>query len=202
MAVHSLIYTSIASVPVTGDLLVDILGAAARRNLAAAVTGHLVYSVGAFVQELEGPERAVETIFRSISRDPRHREVRVLGRQVIAERDFPGWTMSVIRAGADNLVDLGLRGAADVHGSGPQPALPVATGGLDAGERSAVAGSLADHLTSLALAKALLREGPQALTQSSLSVGIDGPGWVFLRTNPLVPSTEQTTRRPGMAVRD
>ena len=96
-----------------------IIGAAEERNRRLGVTGLLLNghmetipgAPGEFVQWLEGPEKAVETLFGLIQDDPRHRDVEVLARGPIAEierasyarvpardgRLFPAWSMGLVR---------------------------------------------------------------------------------------------------------
>ena len=53
----------------------------------------LVYDEGNFFQWLEGPVLSVDKLWRSIQNDPRHRDVRVLGKHSIPVRLFGDWEM-------------------------------------------------------------------------------------------------------------
>lgn len=97
---HTLAYFSRCPVPLRGPawevLLDDILAAADRNNPYFQVTGVLMASEGRFAQVLEGPGWAVESVFRSIERDPRHTDVEVLYCRPLTQRSFMGWSMGLI----------------------------------------------------------------------------------------------------------
>lgn len=76
--------------------LADILSAAISRNLASGITGALVSTGRDFAQVLEGDESAVASIMGSIMLDPRHDDVRIIARDVVAARSFPNWGMALI----------------------------------------------------------------------------------------------------------
>lgn len=86
-------YISRATREMARGELEDLLLGARTRNAARNITGMLLYDSGHFAQVVEGPREAVEALFGSISRDPRHAEVLVVSRAAAAERDFLGWTM-------------------------------------------------------------------------------------------------------------
>lgn len=88
-----LVYASAAAPRPSRDVLVDLLRISRKNNSAVGVTGLLLYSGGTYFQALEGPEHAVESTFRRISRDPRHRGIEVLLREEKEQRDFPDWAM-------------------------------------------------------------------------------------------------------------
>jgi hypothetical protein len=64
----------------------------------------LLYKDGNFMQAVEGPDDALETIYAKIRRDPRHRGILELTRQQIEQREFPCWSM-----GFRNLLDADLQ---------------------------------------------------------------------------------------------
>jgi hypothetical protein len=69
----------------------------ARTNAELGITGILVSSGGIFFQVLEGPEEAVDDLYRKIHDDPRHTDVLLLGvAENVAERIFPEWSMGHI----------------------------------------------------------------------------------------------------------
>ena len=88
-----LIYASAATQPFPPEALRQLLTRARARNATYGVTGLLLYHSGSFLQVLEGPLPAVDTILASINRDPRHRDSRTLSRSLIAQREFPAWSM-------------------------------------------------------------------------------------------------------------
>lgn len=102
----SLVYFSRAAVPMDGAGLQQLLETSRRNNLRLNITGLLIYSADTFAQYLEGPREAVESLFATIRRDPRHRDVRLLTQGPIEERAFPDWSMTFREIGADVLARL------------------------------------------------------------------------------------------------
>lgn len=94
MALIHLIYTS-TLVQGGPEVLGDILHTAQHINQLRGITGMLLHANGSVLQVLEGEEAEVSTTFQSIERDTRHRDVFVLSRQSIAERQFGAWTMGL-----------------------------------------------------------------------------------------------------------
>jgi hypothetical protein len=99
MSLIQLIYVSTASEELGAADLDRILDVSARNNSEKGITGLLLYAGGSFMQVLEGDETAVDTIFRQILQDPRHRDITVLDRAPIAERSFARWSMGFRRLG-------------------------------------------------------------------------------------------------------
>ena len=60
-----------------------------------------MYSSGYFAQVLEGPKSAIEQVFETIQRDPRHGDVTVLECANIEGRDFPQWSMARVQPVSD-----------------------------------------------------------------------------------------------------
>lgn len=69
---HSLIYASTALFP-PRDVLLDIVRTAERENARHGLSGMLCYSAARYVQLLEGPEAALDALWRNLARDLRHR---------------------------------------------------------------------------------------------------------------------------------
>jgi hypothetical protein len=92
MAVTQLIY---CSQPFGFDdaMLNGILLQARRNNPRNDLTGALIVRGDLYLQLLEGPQAAVDATFARIARDDRHLGVRLLVREIVAERLFPAWTM-------------------------------------------------------------------------------------------------------------
>ena len=88
-----LLYISTARVPVTPELLADILQASRRNNRRVEVSGLLIVGGRRFLQALEGPAEAVLATYARIHRDPRHFAVVELAREAIDRRQFPAWAM-------------------------------------------------------------------------------------------------------------
>jgi hypothetical protein len=71
-----------------------ILASARQNNRAAGVTGAMAFNDDWFAQVLEGGKSEVLQIFGKISRDPRHRALRILQQTTPATRLFPTWSMA------------------------------------------------------------------------------------------------------------
>lgn len=104
MALHHLIYLSTATREPSEAELDAILGACARHNPQAGVTGMLLYAGGTYIQVLEGEHEAVRETFMRIARDPRHCDATVLEDEAIAERSFPAFHMGFRRLEASDAV--------------------------------------------------------------------------------------------------
>ena len=71
-----------------------LVDAARTRNAALGVTGALIATQHGFSQILEGPAEAVESLMASITRDQRHKNIRVLMNSNGSKRRFPDWTIA------------------------------------------------------------------------------------------------------------
>lgn len=89
----SLVYSSTATAPLTGDDLTAIVARSRENNGALQLTGFLLHRRGRFLQVLEGPERSLRERMAIIEADPRHAEVRTLVEESVPSRQFPDWTM-------------------------------------------------------------------------------------------------------------
>ncbi len=76
------------------EVLSAILQKARRRNAEQEVTGALLYNSGYFAQVLEGPKKAVESVFERIQQDERHGDITVLEFSESETRDFGQWSMA------------------------------------------------------------------------------------------------------------
>lgn len=68
---------------------------AEHNNHKRDITGALLFTERYFLQYLEGEAAVVDALYASICRDPRHRQVRLLQRKPIAQRDFSRWSLGV-----------------------------------------------------------------------------------------------------------
>jgi hypothetical protein len=112
MGTIRLVYVSDHTSPVEYANLTSILEKAAEHNPQNDITGVLVCTSKAFLQELEGEGLAVSHLYEKILRDPRHTNVELLLVQAIERRSFPDWSMKVIGTSArrqELLADLGLK---------------------------------------------------------------------------------------------
>ncbi len=87
------VYRSRATHAMDHAELRHLLEQARARNAHEGLTGLLVYHDGCFVQWLEGPAKAVERVWQSILRDPRHTEIEALPTPWSPVRLFPDWHM-------------------------------------------------------------------------------------------------------------
>lgn len=71
-----------------------ILAVSRRRNAEAGVTGALMFTRLYFVQALEGPAAAVESVFDRVCSDLRHTGIEVIECGPVLEATFGGWSMS------------------------------------------------------------------------------------------------------------
>lgn len=84
-----------------------ILLVSRRNNARVSLVGGLYYGDNRFFQYLEGEEDAVRDTYQRIQQDPRHRNVRTLIEEPIAERTFTNWSMKYVPASADVQTFLG-----------------------------------------------------------------------------------------------
>lgn len=94
MTLQELIYTSL-SYPATeqGDVK-RILASSEKNNVAANITGLLLYDGERYIQILEGDPASVDTLFETISEDPRHHHLELLHKGPIEARAFQEWRMA------------------------------------------------------------------------------------------------------------
>ncbi|MBV9487434.1 MAG: BLUF domain-containing protein [Frankiaceae bacterium] len=88
-----LIYASRAVTPMSDGALADLLRQSRELNQRAQITGLLLSVADSFMQVLEGSDAAVQETYARIERDPRHRDLRLLVVEPIADRQFPDWSM-------------------------------------------------------------------------------------------------------------
>jgi Sensors of blue-light using FAD len=92
--VFFLVYVSAAHTWFSPSELQALLSASRQRNLAAAITGLLLYKDGNFMQALEGDESAVRALHAKIVADHRHHGVVTLDSGHCDERQFAQWSMA------------------------------------------------------------------------------------------------------------
>ena len=87
-----------------------ILAQSRKNNAERQIVGGLLFGDGCFLQCLEGEAAAIDALYAKIEADPRHRDLRVLSRQDIAQRSFDAWAMKFVpgeRALASLLAESG-----------------------------------------------------------------------------------------------
>ena len=75
--------------------LTRILDTAIPANSRLGITGVLFFDRGYFGQILEGKRADVEELWGRIQKDPRHRNIQLLGISEITKRRFPKWAMKL-----------------------------------------------------------------------------------------------------------
>lgn len=96
------LYASRSATPQAGGLLDQILDQSRRNNPRNGITGLLCFTNDIFLQVLEGGRDEVSSLFTTIARDERHRDLRLLSFEEIAERRFANWTMGQVNIEAIN----------------------------------------------------------------------------------------------------
>lgn len=113
--IHQLLYRSRANIEVSPLILACIGHVADERNARLGITGLLCHRDGMFVQALEGPRAAIDSLMAWIAADLRHGDVEILGRRELAEREFGTWSMAIVCADDDLAVDLTKRCFEKLH---------------------------------------------------------------------------------------
>ena len=80
---------------VSDTTLRDIIASSKKNNPKEDVTGCLLSGSNSFLQLLEGPAEATNTLYSKISRDNRHKNVITLCDEKIDERLFLSWSMKL-----------------------------------------------------------------------------------------------------------
>ena len=95
MSLHQLVYLSESTSKMSSDDLLPILNQAKPNNAAIDVTGSLFYNGGWFLQVLEGPAATLTALYEKISKDPRHKNLRLLYNEPAEFRTFTRWSMNM-----------------------------------------------------------------------------------------------------------
>jgi len=96
---YSLLYISRTTCTTSEDVLDSIREQSSALNLAAGITGLLLWSDTHFCQILQGPKDAVLQTMDRINKDQRHHEPLVILRTELAEALFPDWSMASSKVG-------------------------------------------------------------------------------------------------------
>ena len=75
------------------SLLAGLLVQARRNNRRDGITGALVCREDLYLQLIEGPAEAIDTLYAKIARDDRHCDLRLLLTNTVEERMFAEWDM-------------------------------------------------------------------------------------------------------------
>ena len=88
-----LIYVSSASKSMSEAEIQEILASSQIKNARLQVTGLLVYRSGNFIQYIEGPQESINSLYQSICKDSRHRDMTVIDEGTVNARLFGDWQM-------------------------------------------------------------------------------------------------------------
>lgn len=77
--------------------LAVILAESQRNNGRDGLTGALAAHRDRYIQVLEGPAQALDSLLRRLAKDPRHRDLVILDREPIQSRRFGQWSMASAR---------------------------------------------------------------------------------------------------------
>ena len=103
---HTILYVSTASPPMTCAALGALLSVARENNQACGITGLLVYNEGTFMQCVEGPSEPLLQTFGRIQASRLHKNVLEVVNEPIGERTFPRWDMAFIGTGEAAVLSL------------------------------------------------------------------------------------------------
>ena len=101
-----LVYRSEALVPTDSVEARRILETAIRRNGQDGLTGFLHREGDVFVQYLEGPRQPLQSLWKRLLVDPRHRNPTLLGRGMIGPRLFADWRMGYSSADVASFLEF------------------------------------------------------------------------------------------------
>ncbi|MDO9238406.1 MAG: phosphate-starvation-inducible PsiE family protein [Methylicorpusculum sp.] len=99
-----LTYLSTQTRPMIKDNLMDILTTARLNNAVLGVTGMLLYTGKNFIQVLEGDEKVIEALTADIRKDSRHKDIHIVEKKNIVEREYVEWTMGFKKVSKDELL--------------------------------------------------------------------------------------------------
>ena len=97
MDLKSLTYTSLARLDLTADDIAAIHRTARERNALDGITGLLIFNGTHFLQVIEGAPSAIDDLVSRLKRDDRHHQLDVRDQRTMPERQFPDWTMELVR---------------------------------------------------------------------------------------------------------
>ena len=97
------------------SVLEDIAAVSARNNPGIGVTGAMFVSGPTVVQLLEGPAKAVSTLYATIETDNRHEQLRILHDELAPHADLLDWAMAVRDVTSSGETVLRLRDMVDAY---------------------------------------------------------------------------------------
>ncbi len=104
MRVISYVSCSLIPVSATPNEIANIIDVAQKRNAEVGVTGVLIYENQHFFQTIEGPDAALDELFKDIASDPRHHEISTLIDEPVQHRFFSDWSLDTYYVDNPDLV--------------------------------------------------------------------------------------------------
>ena len=120
MSLFQTIYVSAATDQLKLADLPEILIRARDNNKKFGISGLLIFHEDTFVQVLEGPKLEIEVLLKKIESDPRHKNMKILLRKELEEKEFDHWAMGFVNSSLTvarpiGFVDLSTELSALVH---------------------------------------------------------------------------------------
>jgi hypothetical protein len=100
MDLKSLTYTSLAKLDLDSSDLEAIHRTARETNALEGITGLLIFNGTHFLQIIEGAPNAIDDLVERLRRDQRHSAFEIRDQREIAQRNFPDWSMELVRVSA------------------------------------------------------------------------------------------------------
>ena len=97
MDLKSLTYTSLARLDLEAEDTEAIHRTARDINALEGITGLLIFNGSHFLQIIEGAPNAIDELVERLRRDPRHSGLEIRDEREVAERNFPEWSMELVR---------------------------------------------------------------------------------------------------------
>lgn len=113
---HEVLYVSTLAPQSPIQVVAQIAIQARPANLAAGITGLLVFDGMRFCQQLEGPRKAVLALIECIREDDRHVDVEILHHAPLAERRFRRFSLGYVAVEEADVL-------ARIENAGPEQAM-------------------------------------------------------------------------------
>ncbi|WP_279306644.1 BLUF domain-containing protein [Microvirga solisilvae] len=82
--------------PELSDMILNILEHGRGHNRQAGISGVLLFDTRSFAQVIEGPPKAVKSLFGHIACDPRHTAIVLQEHGLVPARAFTKWVMAFV----------------------------------------------------------------------------------------------------------
>ncbi len=96
MALHEIVYVSLACEDMTAEQLQVLLRVCRAHNELAGISGVLIYCEREFLQLLEGEASEVKALFDRIADDRQHQQIYKLWDEPISKRSYGDWSMAFV----------------------------------------------------------------------------------------------------------